>query len=127
MSRYVIAAVIAVLFWSSHALAAGVYVSVGGGVVFLEDSDLEQGNIAGEAEFDTGFAVNRAVGYAFDGLTLGTVRTEVDIAYRQNNVYTIRVLGVTVPAGDAEVSALSGMANVALDVATGTIGPLPKP
>jgi opacity protein-like surface antigen len=116
---------IVVLLVPFHALAAGPYVSLTGGAVFLEDSDLDL-NISGlpnvKAEFDTGFAVLGAAGYAFDPLTFGTLRAEAEIAYRENDVDKLKVSGVgSISAGDATVSALSGMVNAALDVATGTI------
>ena len=120
MGRTLIAGIVAVLV-PVHAFAAGPYVSLTGGAAFLEDSDLEGNGFDGEAEFDAGFVISGAAGYGFDGVALGTVRTEVEIAYRQNDLDQISAFGVTVSGGDADVSALSGMANVALDVATGTI------
>lgn len=120
MDRGLIAGIIVFLV-PAYGFAAGPYVSLSGGAVFLEDSDLEENGLEAEAEFDTGFLVSGAAGYAFDGLALGTFRTEIEIAYRQNDLDQLSALGVTVSGGDAQVSALSGMANVALDVQTGTI------
>jgi opacity protein-like surface antigen len=113
------------LFWSARAFADGVYLSVSGAAVFLEDSDLEEAGIDGKAKFDTGFGIIGAGGYAFDRLNFGTVRSEVEIAYRRNDVDEVTAFGVTFSGGDAEVSALSGMANVALDVDVwgGTVQP----
>ena len=119
MGRTLIASIVAILV-PTYAVAAGPYVSLTGGAAFLEDSDLEGNGFDGEAEFDAGFVVSGAAGYGF-GVALGTVRTELEIAYRQNDLDQISAFGVTVSGGDADVSALSGMANVALDVATGTI------
>jgi opacity protein-like surface antigen len=118
MGRALIAAILA-LFLPAYAFA-GPYVSVAGGAVFLEDSDLEENGLEAEAEFDTGFVVSGAAGYAFD-LGFGSFRTEVEIAYRQNDVDQISAFGLTVSAGDAEASVISGMANVALDMVTGTL------
>jgi opacity protein-like surface antigen len=118
MGRGLIAAIFT-LFLPAYAFA-GPYVSVAGGAVFLEDSDLEENGLEAEAEFDTGFVVFGAAGYAFD-LGFGSFRTEVEIAYRQNDVDQISAFGLTVSAGDAEASVISGMANVALDMVTGTL------
>jgi len=120
VGRGLIAAIVA--FLVPACAVAGPYFSVAGGAVFLEDSDLEANGLDGEAEFDTGFAVSGAGGYAFGGLGLGTFRTEVEVAYRQNDVDKISVSGLgTASGGDAEVSVLSGMVNVALDLDTGTV------
>ena len=82
MGRRLIASIVAILV-PTYAVAAGPYVSLAGGIAFLEDSDLEGNGLDGEAEFDTGFLVSGAGGYGFDGLGLGTVRAEIEIAYRQ--------------------------------------------
>jgi opacity protein-like surface antigen len=120
MGRALIAGIIAFLV-PAHAFAAGPYVSVSGGAVFLEDSDLDANGLDAKAEFDTGFGVLGAAGYAFDGLGFGTFRLEAEIAYRQNDVDKLRAFGVTASGGDAEVSALSGMVNAALDMPLGTV------
>jgi opacity protein-like surface antigen len=78
--------------------------------------------LEGEAEFDTGFGVLGAAGYGFDAFGSATVRVEAEIAYRQNDVDEISVSGLgTASGGDAEVSALSGMANLAVDILTWSI------
>ena len=73
--------------------------------------------LSGEAEFDTGFGVLGAAGYGFDAFGSATVRLEAEVAYRQSDVD--EVLGLS--AGDAEVSALSGMVNLAVDILTWSI------
>lgn len=99
--------------------AAGPYASVSGGAAFLADSDLEVDGIGGaEAEFDTGFGVTGAFGWAWDTLALSNVRTELELGYRSNELDSISVGGTT--GGDAEVNALSGMANVAVDLDIGS-------
>lgn len=96
---------------------AGPYVSASGGAVFLADSDLEGGGLDGvEAEFDTGFGVTGAVGWASDAATIGTLRTELEVGYRTNEVDKFSGPGGTVSAGDTDLRALSGMVNVALDL-----------
>lgn len=109
------------VFGATHA-AAQPYVSASGGAAFLADSDLELNGIGGvEAEFDTGFGVTGAFGSAWDTVTLGTVRTEVELGYRSNELDSISGPGGTFSGGDLELNALSGMANVALDIDTGTM------
>lgn len=108
------------VFGATHA-AAGPYVSASGGAAFLADSDLEVNGVGGvEAEFDTGFGVTGAVGWASDTMTMGTLRTEVELGYRKNDVDKFTGPGGTAASGGADVSALSGMGNVALDLDTGT-------
>ena len=123
MGRGLIVAVLA-FFVPAYAFAAGPYVSVAGGAVFLEDSDLDADalGLSGEAEFDTGFGVWGAAGYGFDAFGAATVRVEAEVAYRQNDVDTITVSGIgTGSGGDAEVYALSGMVNLAVDILTWSI------
>lgn len=69
-----------------------------------------------EAEFDTGFGVTGAVGWASDAATIGTLRTELEVGYRTNEVDKFSGPGGTVSAGDTDLRALSGMVNVALDL-----------
>jgi opacity protein-like surface antigen len=88
---------------------------VTGGAVFLEDSDLEANGLDAKAEFDTGFGVLGAAGYAFDDLGFGTFRLEAG-----SPIGRIHAFGMTASGGDAEVSSLSGTVNAALDMALGT-------
>lgn len=121
MCRPLVAIVGLALLGPAEALAqAGWYSSLSGGAAFLSDADLEEAGITGEATFDTGFGIVGALGRSWPGLALGTLRTELEVGYRLNDVDEISAMGVTVSAGDADVSALSGMANVAFDLATGT-------
>ena len=45
----------------------GVYIGLGGGLNYHEDSDIEGTVLNGEVEFDLGFAAASTVGYAFGG------------------------------------------------------------
>lgn len=104
------------LFGFAYPAAAGPYVSATGAATFLSDSDLEDGGVEGEAEFDTGYGFTGALGQSWDPLPLGTLRTEIEAGYRKNDVDEISALGITAGGGDADIRALSGMVNVALDL-----------
>lgn len=110
------------LLASAQGAGAGPYVSVTGGAVFLSDSDLEEegGPLEIEVEFDTGFGFTGAAGWAWDTVALGTLRTEIEVGYRENDIDEISVNGLEIGAS-GDMTALSGMANVAFDLTTGTI------
>lgn len=98
----------------AHAESAGPYFSVNTGFHLLQDADLGGGGIANSVEFDPGWLVGGAAGYAFgNGL-----RTEVDIAYANADVGSITGAGGSGSTGD--VSAMSAMANLFYDFETGT-------
>lgn len=98
---------------------AQTYASVSGGLALLSDSDLEAaGGLDGEAEFEAGFTVNGALGYDWRKFAIGSLRTELEIGYRMNDVDELSASGVA-QSSDADLSALSGMLNFALDVETG--------
>lgn len=64
---------------ASAQVAKGVYIGAGVGLNYHTDSDIEGGNIAGEAEFDLGFAILGSIGYSFGG-----PRVEAELSYRRN-------------------------------------------
>lgn len=111
-------ATIAALFsiFGACSVAAGPYVSATGGAVFLSDSDLEEDGLEGEIEFDRGFGFTGAAGMSWTPMPLGTLRTELEGGFRKNDVDEISAAGVTFGGGDADIRAISGMLNVALDL-----------
>lgn len=102
--------------WSAHSAVAGPYVSATGAATFLSDSDLKLGAFEGETDFERGFGITGAAGWAWDFMLLGRLRTEIEAGHRKNDVDEVSMPGFTVSGGDADVRALSGMANVALDL-----------
>jgi len=96
----------------------GVYFGLGGGVNWLSDAEIE--GTSAEFEFDAGFAVLGTLGYAFaEPWMVGDVRTEVEISYRENNFDSISGGGTSLSLG-GDASQVFGMANVLLDVDTGS-------
>jgi len=84
------------------------YVSFNLGAALLSDSDLTEPGATGEAEFDTGWGFGAAFGHDY-----GTMRAEVEIAYRTNDFETITVtspVSGTVSA-DGETTSLAFMLN----------------
>ncbi len=98
----------------------GIYIGVGGGLNYHEDSDIDGVRLGGEAEFDLGFAVMGVVGYGFGG-----PRVEGELSYRLNETDSSLVVNngtspiLTRPSAD--ITTLAGMLNVYYDIDTGTI------
>lgn len=94
---------------SASAFGAGNnYVSFNLGPAILSDSDLTEPGATGEAEFDTGWGVGAAFGHDY-----GTMRAELEIAYRTNDFDTIKVtspISGSVSA-DGENTSLAFMVN----------------
>ena len=106
------------------------YVSANAGGTILSDADITDtaaiGSLTGEVDFDTGFGVSGAVGYAY-----GALRFEGEISYRKNDLGDLQVnsltLGGTTISGalgtfalDGDTTALGFMANGWYDFDTGT-------
>ncbi len=84
----------------------GLYFDLRAGASFLSDSDLTSPAGTGEAEFDTGFVVEGAVGWEHES----GFRGELALGYQQYDVDTLSTLGSSVP-GDGDVGALTFMLN----------------
>lgn len=101
----------------SEVASDGPYVSLFGGVNFLTDSTTNYYGEDADVDFDAGFVVGGAAGFAFNN----GFRAEFELAYRSNTVEEI-----TTPEGygayvsDGEMNALSLMVNVWYDFETGT-------
>lgn len=110
----------------------GIYVELRGGVVFLNDSDVESDDLAAaglsDAEFeaDIGWSVESALGYAHDS----GFRGEIALGYRQNELdeASAKFSGVTVSGDiDGDISLFTALANGYYDFHLdryGTQGPL---
>ena len=81
-------------------LTAGKYVSVQGGLAFLNDSDVS-GLKSGTVGFDDGYAYGVAVGKRFGGKFL-PVRAEIELGYQKNDVDESK----KVPSGDMKAYSL---------------------
>lgn len=105
---------------------SGWYVSAfGGGATQLDQSsqgvDIATGTIRNvDVSFKTGFALGGSVGYVFDGLLLGRVRTEIEYAYRQASVRRGRTTEADAQFS-SDNSSGSVMANVLFDFNTGLL------
>lgn len=104
--------------------SSGFYVGLAGGASFLSDSDFDVlGAVNVDNEYDPGYAVAGFAGYDFGSVwTLGGVRLEGEISYRQNDidVHSVAALGGDQPGSDGEASALAFMANVYNDFLPGS-------
>jgi len=97
-------------FVAAPAFAAGGYLGVEGGAVWLSDSSWTAAGIGlGEAKFDTGYALGAVGGYNF-----GTWRLEGEFAYRSNDNKQISGFGFTDPLG-GETTSTTLMANAYYD------------
>jgi len=94
----------------------GYYVSFHGGVAFLDDSDItDDEQLSGEklnGEFDTGYAVDVAIGYKHE-----TQRIEGEVSYQQNDFDKVSYLGDGTKA-DGDISALTFLFNYYFDIPT---------
>jgi outer membrane protein OmpA-like peptidoglycan-associated protein len=81
----------------------GFYLGLGAGAVFPEDSDVTGTGVNVSTEFDTGYSVIGALGYAYRN----GFRSEFELGYRDVNIDSVS--GVTTGSGDVDV--FSFMAN----------------
>jgi len=108
MKRFILTAILALVFitTSAHAADKGMYVSGNLGFSLLSDSTASiPGIVTAQVSFDLGFRVGGALGYDF-----GAYRVEGEIAYRLNDTDAGTVSGGPGPVF-GEVSATSFMAN----------------
>lgn len=97
-------------FVAAPAFAAGGYLGVEGGAVWLSDASFKVAGIQfGDVEFDTGYAVGAVGGYNF-----GTFRLEGEFVYRANDNKQINSLGITDPLG-GDTTSMTLMANAYYD------------
>jgi len=89
--------------------AKGPYVGGQAGVVFLPDSDIQQGITTLTGSFDTGYGLGLAGGYNFD-----MFRLEGELFYKTNSFEEVSTGGGSLPA-DGDVSALGLMVNAYYD------------
>lgn len=115
MFRHLIGLVILVSF--SHMAAAqegGFYAELRGGVVFLNDSDLDTG-FDDEISFDTGFLIAGAGGYAHSS----GFRGELELGYRENNNDELDLEGIGKFDAKDDTSAFTTMVNGYYDIDLG--------
>jgi opacity protein-like surface antigen len=85
--------------------AAGPYVGIEGGVVFLSDSTLSGPGGSLDLEYKTGFGAGLVGGFDF-----GTYRLEGEFAYRTNDHDQVSAFGLSAPA-DGDTSSIALMVN----------------
>lgn len=110
----IVVLLVSFLGWGVSAeCAEKIYVSVSGGVVYVDDSDAtaEDINLDGEFSADQGYVVAAAIGNKYKT----GVRTEFEIAYRDNDIDEVKVEGVKLNDVDGSASALSFMVNAFYD------------
>ena len=109
---------------SAVAQQDGFYASLSSGLNFLDDSDFDiAGGVEVENQYDTGFAISGAIGYATAPVwDFGSLRLEGEISYRQNDidVHSVAALGGDQPGSTGEATSLAFMANVYHDFLPGS-------
>lgn len=116
---------ILILGMSATALADGAqgerfprwYVGLGGGVSFLDDSDLTRGTATGDVEFDHGATAHVSLGYRphFGSQLLDSLRFEIEGGYHYNSLDSARIGAAAVTVRDS-MTAWTAMGNVLFDV-----------
>ncbi|WP_319525710.1 outer membrane beta-barrel protein [uncultured Desulfosarcina sp.] len=92
--------------YSIASATEGLYIGIQGGINNMDDTKTKDS----EGEMDSGYAISGFVGYDF-----GYFRVEGEVAYRENDIDKITILGFdTVSSGD--VTAASFILNGYLDV-----------
>ena len=82
MFRYLICVIVLAFFPQIAVAQTGPYGELRGGIVFLNDADLDDdGGFDDEISFDTGFLIAGAAGYAHES----GFRGELELGYRKNN------------------------------------------
>ena len=97
---------------SASAEQPGPYMSLGVGANFLNDADLTGTGVTDKAEFNTGWAVMGAVGYAFDK----NWRSELELGFRRNDIDKLTNGG----GNSGNVDGASLMGNLLYDIDTGS-------
>jgi opacity protein-like surface antigen len=101
-------AVTGITLGAAHAFAAVPYLSLGGGVSWLADTDLEYFTDTTSLSFDAGYVVRGAVGVALNK----AVRLEVEGFYNSNDGDNVNVRNITeVEIGSTTVSAMGALFN----------------
>lgn len=104
---------------AAQGMHEGVYVELRGGATFLSDSDLSATGFSNtELEFETGFVIDGAVGYAH----MSGFRGEFAVGYRENDFDDISgTVGGLPFAGsvNGDIKAASFMGNVYYDIKLG--------
>lgn len=85
------------------------YFGAGIGLSRLNDATLSDSTGSIDTDFDTGLGFVASVGYTFD-----SVRAELELGYRKNDIDNFSAFGVSVPAS-GDVTSKSGMVNVYYD------------
>lgn len=95
------------------------YGTIGAGVLVLNDQHVRSGNLAATGEFNTGYAIQGSVGYAF----ANGVRTELELGYGNSGIKDIKVSGTTYGVSGAGVDLYQGHAAAFYDFNRGGISP----
>ncbi len=99
----------------------GLYFDLRGGLTSLSDSDLSEAGVTGEAEFDNGYGIEGAVGYAHHS----GFRGELALGYRNNDFDDVSVAGVSASGsgvnvgGQVESLSIMGNGYYAFDLGAG--------
>jgi OOP family OmpA-OmpF porin len=95
------------------------YGTIGAGVLVLNDQHVTSGNIAATGEYNTGYAIQGSVGYAFTN----NLRTELELGYADSSIKDIKVSGSTFGVSGAGLSLYQAHAAAFYDFNKGGISP----
>jgi len=107
---------IAVLFGImglTQSKAAQSYVSVHGGLGFIQDADVSEGGLSGEFSFDPGMALDIAVGVTPSEGT--PVRAEAAFIFQKNDIDEVSVDGLGSAPLDGDATVIAGLINLYYD------------
>ncbi|HEX9205715.1 MAG TPA: outer membrane beta-barrel protein [Candidatus Deferrimicrobiaceae bacterium] len=107
MKRGILAVMVSTVLFlvAAPAFAAGGYVGLEGGAVWLPDLKISGPGGSGELSTDTGYSIGAVGGYNF-----GTYRLEGEFSWRSNDNKEVSAFGLSAPAG-GETTAWALMVN----------------
>lgn len=111
---------------TAYAQPSGLYLGLGGGLNFLDDSEFDitaPAAVTVENDYDSGTVFLGSVGYDFGPvLPLGKLRGEVELSSRDNDIddHSVDELGGDLDGSTGEASTTALMANLLVDIDTGT-------
>ena len=102
----------------------GLYISAFTGLSLQSDQESTLDLETVSTEFDTGFVLGGSIGYRFEQGTIGSWRTEVEVAYRENDVDAGTFTGLPNANFGGDNSSLSVFGNILYDF---TVVPIVTP
>jgi opacity protein-like surface antigen len=102
---------------------SGIYVDLSGGLNILESTgiDVAGGAATVDNDYDVGYAAYSTFGYDYGRVwKYGGLRSEIEFSYRENDIDTLSIGGVSNPGSRGDVMTYGVMVNGLHDFQTGT-------